>query len=308
MGKPSRYTDDEWDAVFAREKAGARRSELAVELGVSVSTLNWQAKKRGIRRGVTPGWVDRRRRPEGGWPADHVFAQSRGGMTPARWRTLLARYVAGEAIEALALEHAVAEATISRQAAAQDMRKMDRPEAVYRPRGPAAAAAGSGAPSAGRTALAFDWDPAAPEASAARLDELEAAAAREGRASDFLTLRRMRRAAGLAARKAAAPGPGIRVDWDDPQATYGEMLNAMWRAMEEKRFGDFRQLERLLLQMEKEFDYRAGRAAKGGSGGADQAVADGHRPGGQAAAGAGAAGAGAGERLEHRPVPAAQDQ
>lgn len=255
MGKRSRYSDEEWDAVFAREKAGERRADLAREIGVSVSTMNWQARKRGIRRGVTPGWEDRRRRPEGGWAADHVFPQS--GMTPARWAALLERYVAGEARAALAAEHGISEAAITWQAGEQGMRKRDRAEAVYLPRGPAAAAAGSGAASAGRAGLAFDWDPAAPEASAARLDELEAAAAREGRASDFLTLRRMRRAAGLKAKAAErARGPGFRLDWDDPEGTLAGILNAMLRAIEEERLGDFRQLERVLGQVEREFRAR----------------------------------------------------
>lgn len=255
MGKPSKHSDAVWDRAFAREKAGERRRDLAVELGVSISTMNWQANKRGLKRGVTPGWVDRRRRPEGGWPRDHVFAQSRGGMTPGRWDELLARYVAGEAIGALALEYAVAEATISRQAAEKGMRKIDRPEAVYRPRGPTAAAAGAGAPSAGRAGLAFDWDPADPRASAAALTALETAAAREGRAADFLTLRRMRRAAGLKAAEEAGGRPemAFTLDWDDRDATCVSIVNALTWAMEEKRHGDVRELERLLRLVERTF-------------------------------------------------------
>jgi hypothetical protein len=253
MGKASKHADAVWDRAFEREKAGEKRRDLAVELGVSISTMNWQARKRGLKRGVTPGWVDHRRRPEGGWPKDHVFAQSRGGMTPGRWDDLLARYVAGEAIEALALEYAVAEATISRQAAEKGMRKMDRPEAVYRPCGPAAAAAGAGAPSAGRAGLAFDWDPDDPRASAAALTALETAAAREGRASDFLTLRRMRRAAGLKAERRTGPEMALVLDFEDPAATYTSILNAMLKAMDERREGEFRELERLLKQVERTF-------------------------------------------------------
>ncbi|HYC99077.1 hypothetical protein [Brevundimonas sp.] len=255
MGKPSRHSDETWDAAFEREKAGARRGDLAVELGVSLSTMNWQAKKRGLKRGVTPGWVDRRRRPEGGWPADHVFHQGRARMTPRRWDELLARYVAGEAIEALALEYGVAEATISRQAEERGMRKMDRPEAVYRPRGPTAAAPGTGVATAGRAGLAFDWDPDDPLASAAALTALETAAAREGRAADFLTLRRMRRAAGLKAARRRGPRPEMSFEFkpDDPTATYGSILNAMLRAMYDQRDDDFRELERLLRQTERIF-------------------------------------------------------
>lgn len=263
MGKASRYSDEAWEAVFARERAGARRAELAREIGVSVSTMNWQARKRGIRRGVTPGWVDRRRRPEGGWPEDHVFAQS--GMTPARWAALLERYVAGEARATLAEEHGVSEAAITWQAAAQGMRKADRPEAVYLPCGPAAAAAGSGAASAGRAGLAFAWDPAAPEASLAALDELEAAAAREGRASDFLTLRRMRRAAGLAAKaEAEAAGTPFLLDLDDPRASRVSIFNAMAAASQAGRRKEFRELERVLREAESLWREAARAAGKEG--------------------------------------------
>lgn len=255
MGKPSRYSDEQWDAAFAREKAGERRGDLAVELGVSISTMNWQARKRGLKRGVTPGWVDRRRRPEGGWPEDHVFHQGKAGMTPRRWRELLARYVAGEPIAALSREYVVSEATIPDRARDMGMRKIDRPDAVWLPRGPSAAAAGAGAASAGRAGLAFDWDPDDPQASAAALTALETAAAREGRAADFLTLRRMRRAAGLAAGDRDRPRPemAFTLDLDDPKATYASIINAMLWALEEKRYGDVRELESLLKQVERTF-------------------------------------------------------
>ncbi|RZI99454.1 MAG: hypothetical protein EON90_11605, partial [Brevundimonas sp.] len=158
MGKPSKYSVEEWDRAFEREKAGERRSALAVELGVSISTMHWQAAKRGIRRGVTPGWVDHRKRPEGGWPDDHVFPQSRSRMTPRRWRELLARYVAGEPVEVLSGEYGVSEGAISVRAQDMEMRKIDHPDAVYQPRGPMAAATGAGASSAGRAGLAFAYD------------------------------------------------------------------------------------------------------------------------------------------------------
>jgi phage terminase large subunit-like protein len=197
MGKPSKYTDEEWDAAFEREKAGERRSALARELGVSISTMHWQASKRGIKRGVTPGWVDHRRRPEGGWPEDYVFPQSRSGMSTRRWRELLARYVAGEPIEVLAGEYGVSESAIMVRARDLEMRKIDHPDSVYQPRGPMAAAVGVGAATAGRAGLAFAYDPDDPTATGEALTALEVAAAGDGRAADFLTLRRVRRAAGL---------------------------------------------------------------------------------------------------------------
>ena len=265
MGKPSRYSDADWERAFAREQAGEARQALADELGVSISTMNWQARKRGLKRGVTPGWVDRRRRPAGGWPPDQVFAQSRSGMTTRRWRDLLERYVAGEPVEALAGEYGVSEGRIADVAREEGMRKQDRAEAVYRPRGPGAAVAGTGAyltGSAGRAALAFAFDADDPQASAAELAALETAAARDGRAADFLTLRRMRRAAGLKAaglKKAGAgrdgprPETAVTFDPEDETATCASILNAMLWAMEEERYGDFRDLERLLKQVERNF-------------------------------------------------------
>lgn len=253
MGKPSKHADAAWDRAFEREKAGERRADLAVELGVSISTMNWQARKRGLKRGVTPGWIDHRRRPEGGWPPDHVFHQGKARMTPRRWDELLARYVAGEPIEALADEYGVSEGAISAQAQDRGMRKMDHPDAVYRPRGPMAAAAGAGAASAGRAGLAFDWDPDDPRASEAALTALETAAAREGRAADFLTLRRMRRAAGLKPGRRRGPEMALVLDFEDPKATYGSILNAMLKAMEERRDDEFRELEQLLKQVERTF-------------------------------------------------------
>lgn len=256
MGRPSKHPDATWDRAFARERAGERRADLAVELGVSISTMNWQARKRGLKRGVTPGWVDHRRRPQGGWPPDHVFHQGRARMTPRRWDDLLVRYVAGEPIEALADEYGVSEGAISAQAQDRGMRKMDHPDAVYRPRGPMAAAAGAGAASAGRAGLAFDWDPGDPQASEAALTALETAAAREGRAADFLTLRRMRRAAGLKAAEAACgarPAMAVTLDFDDRTATCLSIVNALRRAMEDRRHGDVAELEKLLRLVERTF-------------------------------------------------------
>ncbi|MBW8304899.1 MAG: hypothetical protein K0M78_13425, partial [Brevundimonas sp.] len=99
------------------------------------------------------------------------------------------------------------------------------------------------------------WDPADPQASEAALTALEVAAAHEGRASDFLTLRRMRRAAGLkpAAAPHRRPEAGFRIDWADPKATYASMLEAMMLASDEGRHGDFRTLDRLLKQVDVAF-------------------------------------------------------
>lgn len=256
MGKPSKHADAAWDRAFEREKAGERRADLAVELGVSISTMNWQARKRGLKRGVTPGWIDHRRRPEGGWPPDHVFHQGRARMTSRRWDELLARYVAGEPIEALSGEYGVSEGAISAQAQDREMRKMDHPDAVYRPRGPMAATAGSGTASAGRAGLAFDWDPGDPQASEAALTALETAAAREGRAADFLTLRRMRRAAGLKAAEtegSGRPEMAFTLDFDDREATCVSIVNALRWAMEDRRHGDVAELEKLLRLVERTF-------------------------------------------------------
>jgi hypothetical protein len=119
----------------------------------------------------------------------------------------------------------------------------------------AAAAAGAGAPSAGRAGLAFEYAPDDPEANAAALTALETAAAREGRAADFLTLRRMRRAAGLKAADAPGGRPemAFTLDFDDREATCLSIVNALQWAMEEKRHADVRELEKLLRLVERTF-------------------------------------------------------
>jgi len=183
MGKPGKHSDEAWDRAFAREKAGERRGDLAVELGVSISTMNWQARKRGLKRGVTPGWVDHRKRPARGWPADHVFSQSRSGMTRRRWRGLLARYVAGEAIGGLAMEYGVSKGAISRQAQAMAMRKADRADAVFRARGPWA----GGLPP-GRPEMAFHFDRHNPQATGDDLARVVRQAVEAGRLADALAL------------------------------------------------------------------------------------------------------------------------
>src|SRR3990167_2645858 len=140
MGKPSKLSDEEWEALFDRDARGERRSDLAREHGVSVSTLCWQGKKSG---------------PAEGWPADHVFPQSRSGMTPARWRELLARRNAGETSAVLEAEYGVTTGAIAGAAKRYGLRKMDTPGAVYQPRGPAAGAYNYGR---GEPALTIEID------------------------------------------------------------------------------------------------------------------------------------------------------
>ncbi|MDO9610035.1 MAG: hypothetical protein Q7J26_16045, partial [Brevundimonas sp.] len=156
MGKPSKLSDEEWGALFDRDARGERRSDLAREHGVSISTICWQAKKRGRMKGQAPDAVDHRRRPAEGWPADHVFPQSRSGMTPARWRELLARRNAGETSAVLEAEYGVTTGAIGCAAQRYGLRKMDTPGAVYQPRGPAAGAYkyGRGEPA---LSIEIDW-------------------------------------------------------------------------------------------------------------------------------------------------------
>lgn len=187
MGAPSKLSEDQWEALFHRDAAGEARKALAREHGITVGTIAWQAAKRSKQKGQVVGAVDKRRRPPGGWPADRVHPQSRSGMTPARWEILLTRRLAGEATEALAAEYGVHPETIAVQARHRGMRKGDRPEAVFLPRGPAAVAGGAG--------VAFDFRPHDPAATEASLMAQAGAAAAEGRAADFLTLRRLARAA-----------------------------------------------------------------------------------------------------------------
>ncbi|WP_299173594.1 terminase family protein [uncultured Brevundimonas sp.] len=155
MGKPSKLSDEDWERLLDRHARGERRADLAREKGVSVSTISWQAKKRGRRLGETPGAVDHRRRPAEGWPPDHVFVQSRSGMTPARWRELLARRNAGETRAVLEAEYGVTTGAIGCAAKRYGLRKMDTPGAVYQPRGPAAGAYNYGR---GEPALSIDID------------------------------------------------------------------------------------------------------------------------------------------------------
>ncbi|WP_428151122.1 hypothetical protein [Brevundimonas sp.] len=136
MGKRSKLSEEQWEALFGMDRAGVRRADLAGWYGISVGTICWQARRRGRMKGGDPVAVDRRRRPVEGWAEDHVFAQSRSGMTPGRWRQLLDRRNAGEADEALAFDYRVHPSTIAAAAKRYRMRKCDLAGAVWRPRGP----------------------------------------------------------------------------------------------------------------------------------------------------------------------------
>mgnify|MGYP003575786017 FL=1 len=58
-------------------------------------------------------------------------------------------------------------------------------------------------------------------------------------------------------------GAGFQLDWDDPEGTLLGILNAMLRAVEEGRHGDYRQLERVFGQVEREFRSRGWRGPVG---------------------------------------------
>jgi hypothetical protein len=136
MGKRGRLSEEQWETLFDLDRAGVRRVELAARYGISVGTICWQARRRGRMKTGDPLAVDRRKRPAEGWAEGHVFAQSRSGMTPARWRELLDRRNAGEADEGLALDYQVHRSTITAAAKRYRMRKCDLAGAVWRPRGP----------------------------------------------------------------------------------------------------------------------------------------------------------------------------
>ena len=195
-----------WRRVFRWDRRGGPRTRLAELFGVTVGTIAYQAAKRGLRKGETPGCVDRRRRPEGGWPDDHVFHQS--GMTPARWRALLERRIAGEVVEDLAAEYGVCVATIGRQARQMGMRKMDRPDARYLPRGPAQGAYGY---SGIRDLLKITVDRDDPVGTVRRIDEAIWARLDKGDGSEAGTLWRHRR---MVAQQLGITTPEVRARFE----------------------------------------------------------------------------------------------
>jgi hypothetical protein len=185
MGRPSKLTEAHWDALFYRDAAGEPRKALAAAYGVTVGTIAWQARKRRRMKGQVAGAVDRRRRPEGGWPDDHVFTQSRSAMTPRRWRQLLARYVAGEPLWVLSGEYGVSEGAISHNALAWRMRKADWPASVVLPCEPSIDGRGP------RPEMAFTFDRDDPEKTRASLETTMLRALAEGRQADVAALGRM---------------------------------------------------------------------------------------------------------------------
>lgn len=124
----SRLTEAEWTALLERYVRGEGAAKLALEAGVSHNTFRRQARLRGYRR------MDR---PDGtllppGPPKPDDWRDPRGKLSEGEWRALLERYLAGEAPEALAVEHEVTVGSIAEQARLRGMRKCDRADAVYR--------------------------------------------------------------------------------------------------------------------------------------------------------------------------------
>ena len=197
MGKPSKLSEEQWQALFDMDRAGVKRAVLAGWYGITVGTICWQARKRGRRKGGDSLAVDRRKRPAQGWAEDHVFAQSRSGMTPGRWRQLLDRRNAGEADEGLAFDYQVHPSTIAAAAKRYGMRKCDLAGAVWRPRGPQWGSAPA------RPELGFRIDRNDARVHREAVARLVLAAALKGRMDDIRELLRT-----SAALDTLIPGPG----------------------------------------------------------------------------------------------------
>ena len=136
MGRPGKLSEEQWATLFDLDRTGTPRVVLADRFGITTGTICRQARLRGRMKTQDGLAVDRRRRPAGGWAGDHVFSQSRSGMTPRRWGELLDRLNAGEAREALADDYGVHVASIAAAAKRYGQRKCDLAGAVWRPRGP----------------------------------------------------------------------------------------------------------------------------------------------------------------------------
>ncbi|RZJ74548.1 MAG: hypothetical protein EON88_37480, partial [Brevundimonas sp.] len=113
---------------------------------------------------------------------DRPLRQSAVGMTWRRWFGLLDRYAAGDAVGALAAEFGVSASAIHHNAKKWDRRKMDRPDAVRRGKGPVPPTAtpladGRVRVACGDQSIAFDRDdPEATDHSALDVVERNAAA------------------------------------------------------------------------------------------------------------------------------------
>jgi phage terminase large subunit-like protein len=127
----SLLSNDQWLALFAEELAGVPRRLLAPKYGVKTSTINQQARTRGLIKRLS-GAPDHRKRPAGGWPEHEPLTRSPVGMSPARWREALERRLAGEETGAVAADYGVSPGRMVGVAAEMKMRKCDRPNAVYR--------------------------------------------------------------------------------------------------------------------------------------------------------------------------------
>ncbi len=131
----SKLTPDEWDALFAEEMAGVPRSVLAVKYGIHTTTINRMASLTG-RLKRQSGAPDQRCKPPGGWPDDHVFTQSRVGMTAGGRREAIDRHLAGEPVRDIARDTGLSEGGIYSAAHSEGRQKKDVPGAVFLPTGP----------------------------------------------------------------------------------------------------------------------------------------------------------------------------
>jgi len=91
------------------------------------------------------------------------YKQSRSGMSDARWRALLDRWLAGEAMADLCAEHGVSASAVHWNAKKTRMRKKDRADAVRAPKGPPPVGVSVGADgraevACGDVRVSFDFD------------------------------------------------------------------------------------------------------------------------------------------------------
>ena len=125
---------------------------------------------------------------------DRPYPQSRSGMSTARWRSLLRRWLAGEPTKALAAEFRVSVGALHYNARRLKMRKGDHRDAVRLPKGPARVVL---APLTGAMVevtcaeLAFVFHADDPVATVRTLYERMAEAAAAGREADYSRLLRM---------------------------------------------------------------------------------------------------------------------